>query len=87
MEVHALVVPPIGALDTVKRVNQASSFSQPKMGLHVLAVPLIGALDTVKRVNQVNSFSQPKMERLAPVGQRTLGRVFATLAEGALVEI
>jgi len=87
MEVHALVVPLIGALDTVNRVNQASSFSLPKMELHVLAVRLIGALDTVKRVNQVNSFSQPKMERLAPAGQRTLGRVFATLAEGALVEI
>ena len=87
MEVHALVVLLIGALDTVNRVNQASSFSQPKMELHVLAVPLIGALDTVKRVKQVNSFSQPKMERLAPVGQRTQGRVFATLAEGALVEI
>lgn len=57
------------------------------MEVHALVVPLIGALDTVKRVNQVNSFSQPKMERLAPAGQRTLGRVFATLAESALVEI
>ena len=57
------------------------------MEVHALVVPPIGALDTVKRVKQVNSFSQPKMERLAPVGQRTLGRVFATLAEVALIEI
>ncbi len=57
------------------------------MEVHALVVPLIGALDTVKRVNQASSFSQPKMERLAPVGQRTLGRVFATPAEVALVEI
>ena len=57
------------------------------MEVHALVVPPIGALDTVKRVNQASSFSQPKMERLAPVGQRTLGRVFATPAEVALVEI
>ena len=57
------------------------------MEVHALVVLLIGALDTVNRVNQGSSFSQPKMERLAPVGQRTLGRVFATLAEGAPVEI
>ena len=57
------------------------------MEVHALVVPPIGALDTVKRVNRINSFSQPKMERLAPVGQRTLGRVFATLAEVALIEI